>query len=414
MIRSITIVNVVEIPFWDLPGGEARLAHDLCHQQVKWGYRVYLVGKKHADDLPEREVIDGITVLRLKSRYFSSPDPRNMLERLSTTRRAVRQAREEAGHIDVLHTHTPLHGAAAMKELSGSSTLKVHSIHSPWLMEMAAHGHWTGRGGIKNIIKHGLARRAAGYIEGSCFRRADFITSDSEYTRTQITRDYPGIIAAKDFRVLPGWVDTERFRPDGPRTDWTAEPGRRTRGPVFFTVRGLVRRNGLDLLVSAASILKKQGLEFEVVIGGGGALRAELEAQIEQEDAGDRVKMIGRIDDDRLPSLYRSCDAFVLPTVALECFGIIILEALASGKPVIATPVGAIPELLAPIFPEGLVTEVTAPALADGMKRFIQGAAARSKQGDAERFRRYARDNYSIDIGTGRFRKLYESGRDRT
>jgi glycosyltransferase involved in cell wall biosynthesis len=409
MIRSITIVNVVEIPFWDLPGGEARLAHDLCHQQVKWGYRVYLVGKKYADDLPEREVIDGITVLRLKSRYFSSPDPRNMLERLSTTRRAVRQAREEAGHIDVLHTHTPLHGAAAMKELSGSSTLKVHSIHSPWLMEMAAHGHWTGRGGIKNIIKHGLARRAAGYIEGSCFRRADFITSDSEYTRTQITRDYPGIIAAKDFRVLPGWVDTERFCPDGPRTDWTRELGRPPRGPVFLTVRGLKARNGLEMLIEAASRVRQNGLKFDLVIGGQGALREKLEALVVKTGLTDWVKLLGRVDDERLPVLYRSCDAFVLPTISLECFGIIIVEALASGKPVIATPVGAIPELLSPIYPQGLLSQLSAEALAGAMTAYLKEGRKRAPADQTESFRAYVNERYSLEVGTARFRKIYES-----
>ncbi|HUT53018.1 MAG TPA: glycosyltransferase family 4 protein [bacterium] len=409
MSRSITAVNVVELPFWDYPGGLGRLAHDLCYQQVKWGYRVYLVGKKFSGRLPDREEIDGITVLRMTSKYCPSPDPRNMMERIFTTRKAVRRAREEAGQIDLVHTHTPLHGVAALKELSRSGTLKVNSIHSPWLMEMTAQNLWSGQRGIKNAARDFLARFAAKHIEAACFSRSDFITADSEYTRTQITRDYGKITGAKNFQVLPGWVDTSRFSPEGPRTDWSPELGRTPRGPVFFTVRGLKPRNGLELLIQAAALVKRAGQDFDLVIGGQGALREKLEALVQELKLTDRVKLLGRVEDERLPVLYRSCDAFVLPTISLECFGIIILEALASGKPVIATPVGAIPELLAPIYPEGLISQVSAGSLAEAMIAYLREGRHRIPKDQADRFRAYVHESYSLEVGTDRFRKIYES-----
>jgi glycosyltransferase involved in cell wall biosynthesis len=125
----------------------------------------------------------------------------------------------------------------------------------------------------------------------------------------------------------------------------------------------------------------------------------------------DRATLLGRVSDQRLPVLYRSCDVFVLPTLALECFGIIILEALASGKPVIATPVAAIPELLSQIFPAGLLPETSASALAQAMSRQIQaGAGGERSPAESLAFRNFVCERYSLARGADRFRALYESG----
>jgi glycosyltransferase involved in cell wall biosynthesis len=410
MPRDLAIVNVVEFPFTDAPGGVGRFAHDLCRAQVQWGWKVFLVGKKSRGDLADREELDGITIMRFDPRNFPSPDPRNMLEKIRSTERIVKQILAETGRLDILHTHTPLQGLGALRAVSGARTFKVHSIHSPYLQEMSAVRAWGG-GGLRSRLAGAAARMAARRIEKACLTAADYLTSFSGFTRREIMGDYESILKSKPFAVAGGWVDTARFCPDGPRTDWKQELEREPAGPVFFTVRALVPRNGLEMLINAASLLKKQGLEFEIVIGGSGVLRGALDAQIKRLDLGDHVKMIGRIDDERLPVLYRSCDAFVLPTIALECFGIIILEALASGKPVIATPVGAIPEVLGPIYPEGLLPEVSAQALAESMIKYYSGIRGRARPADeALRFRNYVSQNFSIEIGTGRFRRIYQSG----
>ena len=69
---------------------------------------------------------------------------------------------------------------------------------------------------------------------------------------------------------------------------------------------------------------------------------------------------IGHVADEVLPDMYAAADAFVLPTTELECFGLIALEALACGRPVLATPVGAIPEILEPIEPRWLCRDNSA------------------------------------------------------
>jgi glycosyltransferase involved in cell wall biosynthesis len=103
---------------------------------------------------------------------------------------------------------------------------------------------------------------------------------------------------------------------------------------------------GLDRLLDASARLLAEGLKFHLVIGGSGSLRGRLEEQTNTLGIGQSVTFLGRVEDRELPLAYAACDAFVLPTAELECFGLIALEALSAGRPVLATPVGAIPEII--------------------------------------------------------------------
>ena len=402
------IVNLSDAFFHDAAGGAARLAWDLARKQVQWGYRVFLVCIQLIPDAPEREDREGVTVLRCPPSRFPPPHPLNLWERIRHGREATRRIRIESGRLDVVHSHSPLLGIGAMQSDAALNALKIHSIHSPLVLEMRAGKQWEHRNNWKQTLLSSAAYFAAGRVESRCLALADRLTSDSSFTRQEIIRDYPRVVRSKTFSVLPGWVDPERFSIAGPTTDWQPELKRSPRRPVLLTIRALVPRNGLDMLIDAAARLKAEGLIFDLVIGGDGPLRLPLQEQVRSLALQDRVTLLGRMDDDRLPVLYRSCDLFVLPTRALECFGIIILEALASGKPVIATPVGSIPELLAPVYPEGLISEVSAAALADALGRHLRRPELESEAAKRrEQFRRYVLQNYTLEIGTERFRRLY-------
>jgi len=409
--RAPAIINVAENYFHEVPGGVARLAHELCLKQREWGYRVFLICVGRDSALPSREERQGITILRCPPSRYPSPHPLNLWAKIRDARAAVRQVLAEVDQVAALHTHSPMVGIGAMQAMARSSARKIHSIHSPWALEMRHNKNWESpdRGGLS--LRSRAAYRSVKFLEAKCFSLADILTSDSHYTRTECLRDHGAWLRAKPFQVAPGWVDTDRFSVDGPRTDWQAELGRPARRPVFFTVRALIPRNGLELLLEAAAALKAQGHEFELVIGGDGVLRPSLQAQIRELQLADRATLLGRIPDERLPILYRSCDFFVLPTTALECFGVIILEALASGKAVIATPVGSIPEILQPIFPEGLLPEASVSALTLALVRQIRTwAQGGTSLAQREAFRNFICTEYSLARGTGRFRQLYESG----
>jgi glycosyltransferase involved in cell wall biosynthesis len=137
---------------------------------------------------------------------------------------------------------------------------------------------------------------------------------------------------------------------------------------------------GLDSLVEAARFLNTQSQKFRLLIGGAGSLEQELRRQVQEAGLNDTVRLLGRIPESDLPNCFAAADCFVLPTRALECFGLIILEAYASGTPVIGTPVGAIPELVVQQGSEWLTTSTTAAALADRMAAFLQGKLVSDRQ----------------------------------
>ena len=89
-----------------------------------------------------------------------------------------------------------------------------------------------------------------------------------------------------------------------------------------------------------------------------------LRQQIGRLKLTETVRLLGRVPDEDLATSYAAADCFVLPTAALECFGLIILEAYACGVPVIATPVAAIPEIVSQVSDRWLTEDTSAAAIA--------------------------------------------------
>ena len=106
--------------------------------------------------------------------------------------------------------------------------------------------------------------------------------------------------------------------------------------PIVLFVGRLVAYKGIDVLLAAMPTLKAAAL-----IVGDGPMRGRLETQARELGISDRVKFLGSVADDELAALYSACDVFVLPSVTRqEAFGVVQLEAMAAGKPVVSTDVG--------------------------------------------------------------------------
>ena len=114
--------------------------------------------------------------------------------------------------------------------------------------------------------------------------------------------------------------------------------------PRLVFVGKLERVKGPDLFLSALEILDSEGMRFDVGIAGAGSLEAELRI------AADRLKrqkvtFYGSVGQEAVRSLYRGADIVVVPS-RYEAFGMVVLEAMAAGRPLVATSVGGIPEIV--------------------------------------------------------------------
>lgn len=129
--------------------------------------------------------------------------------------------------------------------------------------------------------------------------------------------------------VVPNVVDERRF------TVAPSPPGRF----VFMALGALRPQKGFDLLLQALQRWNPDPSEVEIVIGGDGPLRAKLESQARRLGVADRVRFVGAVAPDDVPRWMAASHAFVLPS-RHETFGVVAAEALASGRPVVATRCG--------------------------------------------------------------------------
>jgi glycosyltransferase involved in cell wall biosynthesis len=233
-------------------------------------------------------------------------------------------------------------------------------------------------------------------------RRAATVQCFSQFTAGRLAELYGRGLNSK-IAVSPGWVDIDRFQPVTDRAAARSGlgPAWQTDKPVFLTVRRLEARMGLEALVEAARALCDQGRQFRLLIGGAGSLEARLRQLVDEHHLHETVCLLGRITDDQLPLCFAAADCFVLPTRALECFGLIILEAYACGTPVIGTPVGAIPELVAPQGREWLTAGVESRDLTERMTAFLNGGLV----ADQSRLRCYA-EQWRSESGLGSLARI--------
>jgi phosphatidylinositol alpha-1,6-mannosyltransferase len=184
-----------------------------------------------------------------------------------------------------------------------------------------------------NVVQRAADATIARYTVGS----ADRLLAISEFTARYVRRLAP----RREVTVMHLGTDVDRFSPVDAVA--CAEIRRRLDLPpdafIALTVRRLFYRNGLDTLLDAAT--RVRGLAgMHLVIGGTGPEHAEIKQRIARDRLAN-VHLVGYIPDLELPDYYRAADVFILPTRTAEGFGLVLMEAAASGIPSIATDSGA-------------------------------------------------------------------------
>ena len=144
-------------------------------------------------------------------------------------------------------------------------------------------------------------------------------------------------VPAARAHVIRNGIDMTRFAPS------PARDGAVTRGPIIGTLARLIPSKGIRILLDAIPHLLQKYPEALLLVGGGGEEQEALERQARALGIADRVVFVGPVQDPR--DFYRRLDVFVLPSLD-EAFGLVVLEAMAMGLPVIGTRVGGVPEVL--------------------------------------------------------------------
>ena len=135
-----------------------------------------------------------------------------------------------------------------------------------------------------------------------------------------------------------------------------------------------------NLILATEMLIKKHpDTTFQLIIVGKGSLRQKLEDLIKEKNLSGIIKLSGLVSREKLPLYFKVADLFVLPTTAIEGFGIVTAEAFASGLAVMGTPVGATIEILEQI-DKNLIFEGTSPkSLSNGLEKFFDNPEIFSK-----------------------------------
>jgi phosphatidyl-myo-inositol dimannoside synthase len=218
------------------------------------------------------------------------------------------------------------------------------------------------------------------------FRNSDLIVANSRNTE-RILREEWGLPPER-VRVLHPGVDTQRFVPARPDPDFRRAMGWEGRA-VVLTVGRLQKRKGHDMMIRALREVRRSVPDVLYAVVGDGEERRPLEELVAAEGLQEHVQFCGELDDERMIRCYQQCDLFVLPNRQvgqdIEGFGMVLLEAQACGKPVLAGASGGTAETMH-IPQTGQVVDCAAPeALAGRVAELLVDAGLRERMGRSAR-----------------------------
>jgi rhamnosyl/mannosyltransferase len=185
-------------------------------------------------------------------------------------------------------------------------------------------------------------------------------------------------------RVVPLGIDPSPFAPTEATLRRASELRARLGGPLVLGVGRLIYYKGFEYLVEAL-----RSVDARLVLVGEGPLRAELEAKARALGVAERVHFAGGVSSEELPAYFHACDVFALPSVARsEAFGLVQLEAMACGKPVVNTALDSGVPFVSRHEESGLtVPPGDEVALAGAMRRMLASPEQRKAWGEAGRAR---------------------------
>lgn len=274
-------------------------------------------------------------------RAFSRPDS-SLLHRWYKARLAVKKTITEYKP-ELVCIHFALYGISS-SDILRKLPVVVH-FQGPWAQESA-------------IEKNQKKSQLKFYLEKKVYQQAERLIVLSQSFKELLSKDYN--IDDNKISVVPAAVYTEKYilpydqKTARERLGWPVDR------PIIFAVRRIARRMGLDNLILALELIRKRIPDILLMVAGKGPIMEELRQMAINLGVEKNINFIGFVSEQDLVSGYRAADFSIVPSIALEGFGLITLESLATGTPVLVTPVGGLPETIRP-FNSDWVTRNTDP-----------------------------------------------------
>jgi phosphatidylinositol alpha-mannosyltransferase len=341
-------IGLVSPYVYPLPGGVTEHVRYLYENLRLRGHDVRIITSSHG----LQRASDG-DIIRV-GKGFSMP-ANGSVGTVTLSPRFVSQVTDmlDRERFDLLHFHEPFVPFLSLIVLHQSRSVNVATFH--------AYGGFSPAYEFGSRVLGGYAARLHGRI------------AVSAAARHFIDRYFPG-----DYKVIPNGVDVERFTRAVPIARW--QDGTRN---LLFVGRHEPRK-GLTELLKAFRILRKTGCNCRLLVAGSGPQEREARRYVLTRRLGN-VEFLGRVSDDEKAQLFRTADIYISPATGAESFGIVLLEAMAAGTPIVCSDIhgykgvvrrGREGLLVPPRKPKAIAAAV-AELLGDDERRAAMGAAGR-------------------------------------
>jgi len=309
---------------WEYPpgsvGGVAAHVDGLSHALAGAGHDVVVFTLAHRDAPPRAEE-HGVRVWRARTELPWLPED-DLVARVASANHHLVQLGADLGdwHPDVVHAHDWQVAWAADTIAALHRARLVASFHTT---ERGRHGGRIppGVAGEVHSVESWLAHRAADVLASSRFMSNEVIVGFE--------------LAQERTHRIPNGIDPT----------WWSGGERPAREPLVFTWGRVQYEKGFQVLARSMNLLRSRRPGIQCVIGGRGSYLPELQSQIDIEGVSDIVHLPGYLPDDRLRDMVHRAGCVVIPSL-YEPFGIVALEALAGGAPLVVARTGGLAELV--------------------------------------------------------------------
>ncbi|MBU0708876.1 glycosyltransferase family 4 protein [Patescibacteria group bacterium] len=261
-------------------------------------------------------------------------------------------------NFDIIHFHEPLAPFLCWQVLKVSTAVNVATFHSEWALT-ADSFLVDSLQFLLNPLLPRFKEKLAGVI------------AVSEVARRSWSEVFDGSISEI---VIPNGVSLSRFKPQNSPLRVFGDK------PTILYVGRVEARKGLHYLIDAFRLLEKGMPEVRLVVVGAGPLLAKHKLWVLKNNLADKVFFAGRVPGQGLPSYYRGADVFCSPATGGESFGIVLLESMASGTPLVVFDNPGYGELLQRCpWPEVLATCRNTQELSDKLKEMLTNSRLRKK-----------------------------------
>ena len=310
-------------------GGLQTVSEALAKKLMERNNTVKVVTNRYPRSLVQYEEIKGISVHRIlllttDLKYIKNKRPDLFFSSLIFQPLAMQQLRRifQLFQPEVVNVHFP--------DAQVPFILKLRK-QFPFRLVVSLHGHeverWFDHNANSNLLKQKLLLQ-------QILRSADAVTACSEYLLKRATSLEPSVTPKG--HIIHNGVDLTRFSNQS-----CYNHGK----PYVFAYGRFTYKKGFDLLIEAFSRFASINSRYDLILAGDGENRLFHQDQVMQNNMSSRIHFFGRATPNQVTSLLNASSLLVIPS-RQEPFGIVGLEALAAGKPILSTKVGGLPEFL--------------------------------------------------------------------